>query len=44
MRIAAFGFGVDIGAIAALAEGNEIDMVKENDEKSKSIAFVRVFV
>ena len=37
---AAFGFGEEIGALAAWQSGKELDMVKENDEKSQYIAIV----
>ncbi|KAH6667890.1 benzoate 4-monooxygenase cytochrome p450 [Halenospora varia] len=38
--VSAFGFGKEIGAICAWTDGEEIDMVKANDEKSKYIAFL----
>lgn len=37
---AAFGFGEDIGALAAWEQGEELNMVKANDQKSKKIALV----
>jgi hypothetical protein len=38
--LAAFGFGEDIGAIAAWTNGEVLAMVKENDEKSRIIPLV----
>lgn len=37
---AAFGFGQIIGAIAAWASGEDLEMIRANDEKSKTIALV----
>jgi hypothetical protein len=38
--LAAFGFGEDIGALAAWSNGEVLATVKENDEKSKIIPLV----
>jgi hypothetical protein len=38
--IAAFGFGEQIGAIGAWENGEDLNMIKANDEKSKRIALV----
>ena len=38
--VAKFGFGQEVGAIAAWANGEDLDMIKANDEKSKKIALV----
>ena len=39
--IAAFGFGEQIGAIGAWENGEDLNMIKANDEKSKIIALVK---
>ncbi|KAH8594050.1 benzoate 4-monooxygenase cytochrome p450 [Bisporella sp. PMI_857] len=38
--VSAFGFGQDMGAISAWTEGEELDMVAENDKKSQHIALL----
>ena len=37
---ASFGFGEEIGAVASWGRGEDLEMVKANDEKSKVIALV----
>lgn len=41
--ITEFGFGRNIGAVAAWASGEDLQMIKANDEKSKTIALVRLY-
>ncbi|CZR56111.1 uncharacterized protein PAC_05999 [Phialocephala subalpina] len=41
--VSAFGFGQEIGAIASWASGKDLQMVKVNDEKSKTIALLSGF-
>ena len=40
---ATFGFGEEIGAIYAWERGEVLSMIKDNDEKSKMVTFVRTF-
>lgn len=40
---ASFGFGEDIGAIAAWGSGHDVNIIKENDDKAQIMALVCSF-